>query len=128
VVVATRIVGVAGRALLATLFILAGLAKAVGPQPFLQHMAAFGIPAFLLPAVIVLEVGAGVALLLGWRLREAAAALGVFCLLTALVFHHELGDKAERSLFFKDLALAGGLLAMAAAAEQKRRAAEPPAG
>ncbi len=121
-VAATRVVGVAGRGLLALLFILAGLAKVLGPQPFLQHMAAFGIPAFLLPAVIALEVGAGVALLVGWRLREAAGALGVFCLLTALVFHHDLGDKAERSLFFKDLALAGGLLAMAAAAEQRRRA------
>jgi putative oxidoreductase len=120
-------VGVGGRALLAMLFILAGLAKVLGPQPFLQHMAAFGVPSFLLPAVIVLEVGAGVALLVGWRLRDAAGALGVFCLLTALVFHHDLGDKAERSLFFKDLALAGGLLAMAAAAEQRRRADESPA-
>ena len=118
---AIGIAGVAGRGLLALLFILAGLAKALGPQPFLQHMAAFGVPAFLLPAVVVLEVGAGVALLLGWRLREAAGALGVFCLLTALVFHHDFSDKAERSLFFKDLALAGGLLAMAAAAEQRRR-------
>ena len=115
------IASVAGRALLALLFILAGLAKALGPQPFLQHMAAFGIPALLLLAAIVLEVGAGVALLLGWRLREAAGTLGVFCLLTALVFHHDFSDKAERSLFFKDLALAGGLLAMAAAAEQRRR-------
>jgi putative oxidoreductase len=66
------------------------------------------------------RAGPGVALLLGWRLREAAGALGVFCLLTALVFHHDFSDKAERSLFFKDLALAGGLLAMAAAAEQRR--------
>jgi len=122
--VAIRIVAIGGRALLALLFILAGLAKALGPQPFLQHMAAFGMPAFLLPAVIVLEVGAGAALLMGWRLREAAGALGIFCLLTALVFHHDLGDKAERTLFFKDLALAGGLLAMAAAAAQKRRVDE----
>ena len=120
----TRAVEIAGRALLALLFILAGLAKAIGPQPFLQHMAAFGVPAFLLPAVVVLEIGAGVALLMGWRLREAAGALGLFCLLTALVFHHDLADKAERTLFFKDLALAGGLL-MAAAAEHKRRS--PPA-
>src|SRR5438552_2939402 len=50
--------------------------------------------------------------------------LYVVCLLTALVFHHDLGDKAERTLFFKDLALAGGLLAMAAAAAQKRRVDE----
>jgi putative oxidoreductase len=123
---AVRITAVGGRALLAMLFILAGLAKAIGPGPFLQHMSAFGVPAFLLPAVIALEVGAGVALLLGWRLRDAAGALGVFCLLTAFVFHHDLGDKAERSLFFKDLALAGGLLAMAAAAEQRRRSEQGP--
>jgi putative oxidoreductase len=127
VAAAIRIVAVGARALLALLFILAGLAKALGPQPFQQHMAAFGIPVFLLPAVAVLEVGAGVALLMGWRVREAAGALGVFCLLTALVFHHDLGDKAERTLFFKDLALAGGLLALAAAAAQKRRAEESPA-
>jgi len=125
---AIGIVSVGGRALLALLFILAGLAKALGPQPFLQHMAAFGIPSFLLPAVILLELGAGVALLVGWRLREAAGALGAFCLLTALVFHHDLADKAERTLFFKDLALAGGLLAIAATAAQKRRADESPAG
>ena len=111
-----------GRALLALLFILAGLAKALGPQPFLEHMAAFGVPTFLLPAVIVLEVGGGIALMLGWRLRDAAGALSLFCLLTALVFHHDLASKAERTLFFKDIALAGALLAMAAGAEQRRRA------
>src|SRR5215471_15864709 len=107
-----RLASIVGRALIAMLFILAGVAKAIGPQPFLQHMAAFGVPSFLLPAVVVLEVGAGAALLLGWRLRDAAGALGIFCLLTALVFHHDLADKAERTLFFKDVALAGALLAM----------------
>jgi putative oxidoreductase len=117
-----KIAAASGRALLALLFILAGLAKAVGPQPFLEHMAAFGVPAFLLPAVIVLEVGGGIVLMLGWRLRDAAGVLSLFCLLTALVFHHDLANKAERTLFFKDIALAGALLAMAAGAEQKRRA------
>jgi putative oxidoreductase len=108
-----RIGAITGRALIALLFILAGLAKALGPQPFLDHMAAFGLPEILLPAVILLEIGAGLALLIGWRLREAAAALAGFCVLTALIFHHDLADKAERTLFFKDLAIAGGLLAIA---------------
>ena len=105
----------AGRALIALLFIFAGLAKALVPQPFLDHMAEFGVPAALLPAVIALEIGAGIALLAGWRLRYAAGALAVFCLLTAIIFHHELGVKTERTLFLKDLAIAGALLVMSAA-------------
>jgi putative oxidoreductase len=118
-----KTVSISGRALLALLFILAGIAKAIGPQPFLQHMDAFGIPGFLLPAVVALELGGGVALLLGWRLRDAAGALAVFCLLTAVIFHHELGKPPERTLFFKDIALAGGLMAIAASAEAARRRA-----
>src|SRR3974390_819203 len=99
------VIGFGGRALLAMLFILAGLAKIVGPQPFLQHMSQYNVPGVLLPAVIALELGAGIALLLGWQVRFAAAALGMFSVLTAVIFHHSLGVPAERTLFFKDLAL-----------------------
>jgi len=116
------IASVAGRTLIAILFILAGVAKAFGPQPFLDHMAAFGVPSFFLPAVIALEIGGGVALAIGWRLRDAAIALSAFCVIAAVVFHHEFGKPAERTLFLKDLAIAGGLLALAASAEASRRA------
>lgn len=109
-------IGFGGRALLAMLFILAGVAKILGPQPFLQHMSQFSVPGILLPAVIALELGAGLALLFGWQVRFAAAALGVFSLLTAVIFHHALNVPAERTLFFKDLALAGALIAIAASA------------
>jgi len=54
------IVTIAGRSLLALLFILAGAAKIAGPQPFLDHMAEHHIPGLLLPLVILLELGAGV--------------------------------------------------------------------
>jgi putative oxidoreductase len=64
-----------GRALLALLFLFARLAKAFGPEPFLSRMAAFNVPGLLLPAVITLEVGAGLALLFGWKMRYAAGAL-----------------------------------------------------
>ena len=96
------------------LFIFAGVAKIVTPQPFLDHMAEFAVPTLLLPAVIALELGAGVAILAGWRLRYTAGALAVFCILTAVIFHHELGVKVERTQFVKDLAIAGALLVMAA--------------
>jgi putative oxidoreductase len=105
---------IGGRALIALLFVLAGAVKILNPAPFVAHMAQFGLPAFLLPAVIALELGAGTAILLGWRLRYSAGALAIFCVLTAAIFHHQLGINAERTLFFKDLALAGGLMVMAA--------------
>lgn len=104
----------AGRSLIALLFILAGIAKIVGPTPFLDHMRQVGVPTLLLPAVIALELGGGLALFAGFRVRYAALSLGIFCVLTAVVFHHDLADKAERSLFFKDLAIAGGLFVLAA--------------
>ena len=107
---------VAGRALIALLFIGAGVSKVLGPAPFLAHMAEHHVPGVLLPAVAALEVGAGAAVLLGWRLLYSAGALAAFCIATALVFHTNLGDHAERTSFFKDLAIAGGLAALAATA------------
>jgi putative oxidoreductase len=109
-----------GRALLASLFILAGAAKIAGPQPFLDHMAAHRVPGALLPLVIALELGAGAALLIGWQLPFAAGALAAFCVATALGFHLDLADKAERTLFIKDLAIAGALMVIAASAWQIR--------
>jgi putative oxidoreductase len=111
-----------GRTLLALLFILAGAAKIAGPQPFLDHMAAHHIPGVLLPLVIALELGAGAALLVGWQLPLSAGALALFCIATALVFHLDLADKAERTLFIKDLAIADGLMVIAAGASQIRGA------
>jgi putative oxidoreductase len=84
-------------------------------------MAEFHVPGYLLWAVIALEIGAGVALLLGWRLVWSAGALAVFCVLTASIFHLNFAVPAERTLFFKDLAIAGGLLAIAAGAWNGRR-------
>ena len=109
------IVATVGRAMLAALFILAGVAKLLGPAPFLAHMDQFRIPRLVLPAVIALEIGAGAALLMGWRTAITAGVLSAFCVATAVVFHHQLGDRVERSQFFKDMALAGALAALAAA-------------
>src|SRR5450755_2625311 len=115
------VITIVGRGLLALMFILAGAAKIAGPQPFLDHMAAH--PDVLLPLVILLELDAGAALLMGWRLPFAAGALALFCVATAFVFHLDLADKAERTLFVKDLAIAGALMVIAAGASQIRAVA-----
>lgn len=119
-----KIAMIGGRALIALLFILAGGAKVLGPKPFLNHMIEFGVPTFFLPAVIALELGAGLALMTGWRVRDAAGALAIFCVMTAAIFHHQLWISAERTSFFKDLAIAGGLLAIAASAAARDRSKE----
>ena len=116
-----KLVTIGGRTLVALLFILAGAAKVLNPTPFLEHMARFGVPTFLLPAVIALELGAGLATLIGWRVRDAAGALAIFCVMTAGIFHHQLWINAERTLFVKDLAIAGGLLVIAANAAARAR-------
>jgi putative oxidoreductase len=112
------VITIVGRTLLALLFILAGAAKIAGPQPFLDHMAAHHIPGVLLWPVILLELAAGGAVLIGWQLPFAAGALALFCIATALGFHLNLSDKVERTLFFKDIAIAGALMVIAAGAAQ----------
>lgn len=113
---AARLVPLVGRTLLAALFIFAGILKIIGPAPFLAHMAEHRVPGFLLVAVIALELGAGTAVLLGWRLRYTAGALAVFCIATALIFHSNFSEKVERTSFIKDLAISGGLMVLAAGA------------
>src|ERR1700680_1762321 len=110
------LITIVGRTLLALLFILAGAAKIAGPQPFLDHMAAHHIPGVLLWPVILLELAAGGAVLIGWQLTLAAGALALFCIATAFGFHLDLANKVERTLFVKDLAIAGALMVIAAGA------------
>ena len=107
---------VAGRVALAGLFVLAGVAKLIDPKPVLAHMEQERLPGFLMYAVVVLELGAGGALLVGWNVQIGAAALSLFCLATAFLIHLHLSDRVERTQFVKDIALAGCLAMIAAGA------------
>jgi putative oxidoreductase len=106
---------VAGRVLLALLFVTAAINKAVGPKPVLAHMEQEGVPKILLPLVVLFELGAGLAIMFGWQIPIAAGLLAGFCLLTAIIFHRNFKERVERTMFMKDLALAGGLAVLAAA-------------
>lgn len=100
----------AGRVLLSAIFIVAGLGKLTGYAATQGYMDSVGVPGALLPLVIVLELGGGLALLLGWQARIAALLLAGFSVLSALLFHFDLGDQMQSILFMKNLAMAGGLL------------------
>jgi putative oxidoreductase len=101
-----------GRLLLALLFILEGWSKLRGYGGAVAYMARYSVPALLLPLAIVLELGGGLLLAIGWQARCAALALSVFCIATALLFHLNFADRNQVLHFEKDLAIAGGLLVL----------------
>jgi putative oxidoreductase len=105
----STVLPIAGRVLLALLFVLAGISKIIGPKPVLEHMQQEGVPRVLFPAVIALEIAVGGALLIGWHTQIAAGILAIFCIATAVVFHRNFKERTERAHFFKDIALAGAL-------------------
>ena len=116
----------AGRALIGLTFVYWGgrqLVDAMGlgaPDGggWTVYMAAAGVPGALLPLVILTQLGSGLALALGWRARLAAFLLAGFCLLADLFFHLHWEAPPPAShfnwiIFIKNLAVAGGLLAIA---------------
>jgi uncharacterized membrane protein YphA (DoxX/SURF4 family) len=72
----------------------------------------FGMDKLLLPLVLVIEIGGGIALMLGWRLRMVAGILASFTLLTTLIFHSDFSVQVQLILFMKNLAILAGLLLM----------------
>ncbi len=111
----------AGRILLALLFVPAGYGKIAGFSGTVGYAASMGMP---LPSVgvaigLVIELLGGLALLIGWGTRWAALALAVFTLAASFVFHAywslpEAQQATQQLMFFKNLAITGGLLAFAA--------------
>jgi putative oxidoreductase len=104
----------AGRVLLGTLFLLSGLGKLGAYSATAAYMSSAGVPGALLPAVIATEVLGALAIIVGWKTRVAAVLLAGFCLLTAIIFHHNLADQQQMIHFFKDFAIAGGFLVLVA--------------
>lgn len=108
---------VIARVLLALMFVLAGLSKFGDLGGTAGYIASGGLPMPGVLAVLTaaLEVGAGVALAIGWRVRLAAIALAIFTVVASLLFHNFWAVPADQAymqqlMFMKNLAIAGGLL------------------
>lgn len=100
-----------GRLLLALIFIVEGWLKVSDYAGTQGYMEAAGVPGALLPLVILTELGGGILVAVGLLSRLAAIALMGFCLLTALLFHMAPDQTVH---FYKNLAMAGGFLTLAA--------------
>lgn len=100
----------AGRLLMALIFVGAGYSKIGGYAGTQAYMEAMGVPGALLPLVIVTELGGGLAIALGLFTRLAALGLAGFSIISALLFHADFKDQMQQILFMKNLAMAGGFL------------------
>ena len=105
----------AGRILLCLLFVLSGWGKLTGAAATQAMFAKQGLPmveAAWVLAVIV-ELGGGLAILLGFFTRPVAFVLAIWCVATALIAHSNLADRAQEINFFKNMGLSGGFLYVA---------------
>jgi putative oxidoreductase len=100
----------AGRILLAVIFLLSGLGKITSYRATAAFMASMGVPGALIPVVIATEVLGGLGIVLGWKTRIVAFLLAGFTLLTAVLFHSSFGDQEQMINFLKNLSMTGGFL------------------
>ena len=101
------------RLLLAWIFLHEGFTLATNLSGTLVALARNGVSAPLVLATIALQICAGISIAAGFCTRLGALALGVFCIMTALLFHTHFANQNELLHFEKDLAIAGGMLALA---------------
>lgn len=109
----------AGRVLIAYLFIPAGIGKLADIGGSMAFTASGGLPGWFVFPALALEILGGLAVLIGWQTRIAAFALAAFTVVTGVLFHYAAAQSAEGMaavvqmlMFNKNLAIAGGLLVL----------------
>lgn len=106
----------AGRVLLSTLFLISGFGKLMAPAATKGYIASAGLPlpdvAYLI--AVAVELGLGLALLVGYRTRVVAGLMAAFTVATAVGFHADFADGNQMNHFLKNLAISGGLIYVAA--------------
>jgi putative oxidoreductase len=106
----------AGRILMAAIFVMSGIGKIANPSGTLGYINAMGLPfpELALAGAIGIEVVGGLLLIAGLYTRPVALALAAFSIVTGLVFHSAIADQNQMIHLMKNLAMAGGLLQIAA--------------
>lgn len=106
-----------GRILIALIFVMSGFGKITGFEGAVGYIASKGLPMpeVLAIGAIIVELGGGLMLIVGWHARCAAAAIFVFTAMAALLFHNFWAVPPEEVQnqtinFMKNIAIMGGLL------------------
>ena len=106
-----------GRVGLATVFLWSGYTKLAYMDANVGYMKAYGMPApeLLIWPALLIEIIGGALILVGWKAKWAALAVGLFTIPATFIFHAFWGVPADQVLnqqihFMKNLAILGGLL------------------
>ena len=105
-----NIIDLLARISISLLFLINGYFKIVNYDGTMEWIESFGLPGSLIIPAIILEIIAPILLIVGYKTKLAAAALGLFCLATAIIFHNDFGNQTQLTAFLKNIALMGGFL------------------
>jgi putative oxidoreductase len=113
---ANRYLPLLGRLLIGVPFAMSGLSKLAAYGPTTEMIVAVGLPAPALAyaVAIIVELGGGLLLIVGYQARAAALVLALFSIATALSFHSNFADQNQMIHFLKNVMMAGGLLQIVA--------------
>jgi putative oxidoreductase len=105
-----------GRVLMAAIFVHGGIGKAMAPTATMATLTHYNlpVPGAAYAVTLLVEIGAGIAFLIGWNARIAAAVLAVWCVATAFVAHYHPADTGQMIHFMKNMCMAGGFLQVVA--------------
>ena len=99
-----------GRIFISLVFLLSGFNKIGNYEGTIGWIETFGMPEIFLIPAIILEVGAPILIIIGYKVKISAALLGLFCIATAVIFHNDFSNQMQFISFMKNIALAGGFL------------------
>ena len=99
-----------GRIFISLVFLLSGFNKIGNYEGTIGWMESFGMPGIFLIPAIILEVGAPILIIIGYKVKISAALLSLFCIATAVIFHNDFSNQMQFVSFMKNIALAGGFL------------------
>ena len=113
---ATRYLPLLGRLLIGLPFVMSGLGKlaAYGTTTAMIAAAGLPVPPLAFAVAVLVELGGGVLLILGYQVRPIAIAQAIFTIAAAVSFHNNFADQNQMIHFLKNVMMAGGLLQIAA--------------
>ena len=106
----SNILDLIGRIFISLVFLLSGINKISNYEGTVGWMDSLGMPSIFLIPAIILEIGAPILIMVGYKVKISAALLSLFCVTTAVIFHNDFSNQMQFISFMKNIGLAGGFL------------------